>query len=91
MAKKTYKTIEIVNNDKFTIAEIMGTPFSAIHDREKESYFLAIGNKVIYRNEFETLQDVFDIITAKPYDLLINISCMCAELVFNNLNSKNHD
>ena len=95
MAKTQVKTNELINNDKFKLVEIIGSPFTAIYDKEKQCYFLAIGNKVIYANQFESIEEIQKIIKTKPWDLIINITCMCAEMVYNNLNtnqkSQNHD
>lgn len=85
MAKNEVKTNELVNNDKFKLVEIIGSPFTAIYDKEKKCYFLAIGNQVIYANPFESIEDVQKLIKSKPYDLIINIACMCAEMVYKNM------
>lgn len=48
---------------------------------ERDGIFkIAVGNKIIVKNEFKSCEEAYDYIEAKPWELIINTVCLVYEL-----------
>lgn len=72
MAEKEVLGIKpTVKNVKSTKVEIYENIFSIVTDEENNSH-IAIGNDIIWRGSFASVQEAKDFIDAKPWGLITN-------------------
>lgn len=69
---KNKKTITTHKFGIFTIAE------------KEEKFFVLVRNYVVSAKEFDTLKQAQNYIKSKPWELIINVSCLMQKLIKDN-------
>ena len=52
-------------------------PFIAVENNEV--FKIAVGDTIISKNEFASLDEAKEYVNSKPYELIVNLSCYCME------------
>ena len=66
------KPLQIVQHELFNII------------KGPQGYFLAVQNKIVSSKTFKSVEEAKKYINSKPWELLVNVSCICFDIMNEN-------